>query len=98
MAPASEGQGDLPRKDGVMALLPKQGQRGPGDRALQVPCCPVFSAEQVWRAVRWHGVVDVVRWGGKGPEQAPKGAFVLWPLVSVFSQNWSCPGSLAKSP
>lgn len=76
-----------------MALLPKQGQGSPGDRAFQVPCCPVFSAEQGWR-----GVVDVVWWGGKGPERAPKGAFALWPLVSVFSQNWSCSGSLSKSP
>lgn len=58
MAPTSEGQGDLPRKDGVMALLlPKQGQGSPGDRALQVPCCPVFSAEQVWCVVgvAWCG-------------------------------------------
>lgn len=46
----------------------------------------------------WRGVVDVVWWGGKGPERAPKGAFALWPLVSVFSQNWSCSGSLSKSP
>lgn len=94
MAPTSEGQGDLPRKDGVTSR--DKGVQVTGLSRRHAALCS--RQNRCGTSLGWHGVVDMAQWGGKGPEQAPKGVFVLWPLVSIFSQNWSCSGSLAKNP